>query len=97
MIMIIILAVILLICALLFVKNEVTLNHHISISCAIHEYHRDLINEDNYDLYDNNPVEYKDMESYFKTFRRFWDWGYKRILPREKYEIIKPYLEKGKR
>lgn len=27
------------------------------------------------------------------TFYRWWDWGYTRILPKDKFEIIKPYLE----
>lgn len=41
-------------------------------------------------------VHYKDMESYEKTVLRLWDWGYTRILPPEKYEILKPYLHQLK-
>lgn len=42
-----------------------------------------------------DDVSCKDMESYFMTFIRLWDWGYKRILPKEKYELIKHILESG--
>lgn len=38
-------------------------------------------------------VYYEDMESYARTVLRLWDWGHTRILPPEKYEIIKPYLQ----
>jgi hypothetical protein len=40
-------------------------------------------------------VEFADMETYDKTYKRFWDWGYKRILPPDKYEIIKPYTKEA--
>ena len=39
-------------------------------------------------------VDYDDMESFEATLSRFWDWGYTRILPKDKYELIKPYIEK---
>lgn len=39
-------------------------------------------------------VDYSEMEDYDSTLFRFWDWGYTRILPKEKYEIIKPYVER---
>lgn len=38
-------------------------------------------------------VSFDDMESYNDTLYRFWDWGYTRILPKEKFEIIKPYIQ----
>lgn len=37
-------------------------------------------------------VYYDDMEDYDKTLWRLWDWGYTRIIPKEKFEIIKPYI-----
>ena len=37
------------------------------------------------------------QESYTETLFRLWDWGYTRILPEKEYEIIKPYLQKGKK
>jgi hypothetical protein len=33
------------------------------------------------------------MESYNKTLYRLWDWGYKRIVPKEIYDRIKDYIE----
>ena len=33
------------------------------------------------------------MEDYTKTLWRWWDWGCTRILKKEDYELIKPYLE----
>ena len=38
-------------------------------------------------------VHYDDMEGHVKTLFRLWDWSYKRILPKEKFEIIKPYIK----
>ena len=33
------------------------------------------------------------MKDFYVTWIRFWDWGYKNILPAEDFELIKPYLE----
>ena len=33
------------------------------------------------------------MESCDRTLFRFWDWGYTRILPKEDFELIKPYIK----
>ena len=33
-----------------------------------------------------------DMEEYDQTFKRWWDWGYTRILPPAKYELVKPHI-----
>ena len=44
---------------------------------------------------DNNVtslVDYEDAERFERTMLRLYDWGYKRILPKEKFEIIKPYI-----
>lgn len=40
-------------------------------------------------------VDYSDMKSVEDTYKRFWDWGYKLILPPDKYEIIKPYIKEA--
>jgi hypothetical protein len=42
----------------------------------------------------NFKVNYDDMESYDETLFRLFDFGYKNILPKEKYDIIKPYINK---
>ena len=33
------------------------------------------------------------MKSIPKTIFRLWDWGYKNILPKEDFELIKPYIK----
>ena len=38
-------------------------------------------------------VKCSDMEPVEETVKRWWDWGRKRILPADKFEIIKPYLK----
>ena len=70
-------------------KNEVTFIHHKRIANAIHRYCMHKIITKEYD----EEVHYTDMEPYDKTLKRFWDWGYTRILPKDKFEIIKPFLE----
>ena len=37
-------------------------------------------------------VTYDDAEDMDKTIWRLWDWGHKRILPREKYIKVAPYI-----
>ena len=38
-----------------------------------------------------NPFDV--MEPGYKTFWRLWDYGYKRIIPKETYELIKEYVD----
>lgn len=37
-------------------------------------------------------VDFTDMEPMWKTFLRFWDWGYTHILPKEKYLLVKAWV-----
>ena len=86
---IIILSSILMIAVLLFfaIKNNNTLKNHIIITDAIYRYKIDCL------LNNQEPlVNYDDEEDYDSTLLRFWDWGCKNILSKEKYEIIKPYI-----
>lgn len=76
---------------LLEIKNQITLKHRLRINDAIYAYRIDCR------CNGQQPcVHYGDQESYEKTVLRLWDWGYTRILPPEKYEIIKPYLQQLK-
>lgn len=72
-------------------KNLNTFNCHDKIDQAIYEYKLTCIR--NHDWGALHCVEYKDEEHYMKTFWRLWDWGYTRILPKDKFEIIKPYIK----
>lgn len=83
-------------CVLLLAKNANTFRQHVLICTAVRDYHLDLIGRGAYDVLANPPVDYDDMESYDRTLWRLWDWGYKRILTRDKYMYIKPYIDKIK-
>ena len=69
-------------------KNENTFINHMIITNSIYRYHKD--HQDEYPWL----VSYSDMEPYNKTTYRIWDWGYTRILPPDKFELIKPYIKK---
>lgn len=81
----------LILCVVIMMKNLNTYNCHNKIGHAIHEYKFACIQ--NHDWVALHFVEYRDMESYEKTLFRLWDWGYTRILPEDKFEIIKPYIK----
>lgn len=78
-------------CAIAIVKSINASNCHDAISEAIYKYKTACIEDRDWDAL--HLVEYRDMEDCNKTFWRFWDWGYTRILPKDKFEIIKPYIE----
>lgn len=73
---------------ILLVKNEVTYRNVIIIARAIHDYHSRQIIE-----YAPIFVYYDDMISYPKVLFRICDWGYKNILPPDKYVLIAPYIK----
>lgn len=70
-------------------KNNNTYKNHLIIVDAIYKYckHENLNANIQQDLYDS-------MKSYDDTFNCFWDWGYKNILPPEKFKLIEPYITK---
>lgn len=72
-------------------KNDVTYKNHKIITDAIYNYRVDMIISGKYEQRD--LVDYQDMETYNKTLFRLWDWGYKKILPKDKFELVKPYIE----
>ena len=43
--------------------------------------------------YEKGCLMLDNMESYPRTLFRFWDWGYENILPKEDFELIKPYIQ----
>lgn len=69
-------------------KNDNTYKNRMIIINAVYEYiifcHKNNIVP---------SVDYEDMESYDATDRRFWDWGYTKILPEDKYELVKPFIK----
>lgn len=89
---ILILLFILVVCLMvLMVRNEIVYRNRDLVRKSIFAYHKDRIEQG---LYFDFEVDYSDMEEYEKTLFRLWDWGYKRILPKGKYEIIKEYIQR---
>lgn len=79
-----------LICCFIESKHiDVVFKNQMIILDAIRQYSMDCI-------YNDRPIEvtYSDMEHSDNTYNRLWDWGYTRILPPEKLEIVKPYIKK---
>lgn len=79
-------------CVIAFIKNEITYKNHMIINNAIGEYNRSkagVRKESDCNLY-------ACMESYDNTFYRINDWGYENILPRDKMDIIRPYIKDKK-
>ena len=75
-------------------KNDNAFDNCVIIIKAIYNYKLDLI--DKGDL-GESFVDYDDMRSYEAVLFRIWDWGYKNILPKDKFEIIKPYIKEEQR
>ena len=73
---------------LAILKSNNTYKNRRIILDAIHLYSMDCLK--------NNrcaDISYTDMEEYDTTLYRWWDWGYTRILPEYKFDLIKPYIK----
>ena len=77
-------------CVVMMIKNEITYKNYSIISSAIYHYNVDRIEHFEF----SKKIEFERMRSYWKTLFRFWDWGYKHIVPPEIFEVIKPYINK---
>ena len=95
--MVIILLIYLLLCFLAVAKIEVDSRNHSLILDAISLYWADVRENHDWSTYTwpTYEVDLNDKEDMDKTFWRFWDWSYKRILPKEKFAIIEPYIERA--
>lgn len=87
----ILMAVILILSVIFSVKNLVTFINRSKINDAIFLYRCQCYRKN-----DKSLVSFDGMESYLATMFRLWDWGYKHILPPEKFEIIKPFIKNKK-
>lgn len=87
-----------LVCVFLLMKNDNTYRNHGVILDAIFSYKIAMIEEarENGTILNgvNYEVDYSDMKSYNDTLKQIFDWGYDNILPKDKFEIIKPYIHK---
>lgn len=86
-------------CILMLIKNNVTYRNYEIISDAIFDYRMDAIDKacKNRTIVEKGveyEVCYNDMRGYNETVMRIFDWGYKNILPEDKFEIIKPFIRK---
>lgn len=85
-----IIPIVIICCGIALIRNEFVFRTHNMIIDAIHRYQMKRLKDGAH--IGDFEVEYDDMESYEATFIRVWDWGYTRILPPEKFEIIKPFI-----
>lgn len=73
----------------LSIKDKNTRKQRLIILHAFHKYVSVCINNGtqiSFDVWDY-------IEDYSSTLYRLWDWGYTRILPPEKFELIKDYIK----
>lgn len=84
--------------AIMLIKDGVNYRNYEIIMDAIFDYSMDAIDKaaKNGTIFDGVKYEvtYSDMRDYSSTVMRIFDWGYKNILPADKFEIIKPYIHK---
>lgn len=72
-----------------FLKFVMTLLNFKTIELAIFKYEIIQMTKGEYNA---NDTLYKYMRSMAMIFINPFDWGYKHILPPDKYELVKPYL-----
>lgn len=70
------------------IKEEITYKKHCKVIRAILKYRTAC--EVNHET---PVVHYNDMMDFEKSSKRIFDFGYKNILPKEKFEIIKLFME----
>lgn len=79
----------------LLLRTEVASRNRIIILDAISEYIMDEIRKDRIDVLDVDKI-HNSIEEYDSTVNRWWDFGYTRILPKEYFELVKPFIKKKK-
>lgn len=79
---------VIILCIFTIVRNNVTVSNRCKINDAIYLYQCECRNKKV-----APKVTYSDKEEYYNTLRRIYDFGYTRILPKDKFEIIKPYIK----
>ena len=91
MIVTVIMSIVFVACLIIAIKNARTYAMRSMLNDAIYRHHVVCIMDGDYEaLY---QVDYDDKEPYEATLFRLWDWGYSRILPKDKLEIIKPFIK----
>ena len=93
--LIIFVAVVLLVITLFMsIRNEIAYRNRCKIIDAIYDYGTYLlIDKDDLEAPIKTKLIYGKMESYHKTMIRFWDFGCKRILPKQEFDKIKNFIK----
>ena len=87
-------AVVLFIDIFVSIRNDVVYRNRCKIIDAIHDYGIYLlIDKDDQESPIKTKLIYDKMESHNKTIMRFWDFGYKRILPKQEFDKIKYFIK----
>ena len=68
-------------------RNQVAFNNRQIIIKAIYDYYAE-----DFKRYNPDSCFYDMLEPYYKTMFRIWDFGHKRIVPPEVYDLIKNYI-----
>lgn len=77
--------------ALIAIRIAIYENKSLVIMTAIRRYRMDAIADGKHP-----DIEYADMEGIWSSIGRWWDWRFNYILPPDKYELIRPYVEYDK-
>ena len=79
-------------CTYILIRMCVAYENRAVMYESIYAYIRDMTKRGEF----NYEVGYYDMEPFHATVLRLFDFGCTNILPKEQYEIIKPYIDKVK-
>lgn len=85
-------ALVILFWAFMLAKVNNAGKNHKYIADAIFRYNIDLIHRNFVNYLDGGHISYTTMESFDRTLWRLWGWGYTRIVDKETFEKIKPYI-----
>ena len=88
LVFVLVMLILMALCIVKLIKNEVIYRQRKKILKAIKEYENMC-----YKHGEISNVDCENIENYDSTLFRIWDWGYTRILPKDKFEIIKPYIK----
>ena len=92
--LIIFVVVVLFIGLFMSIRNDVAYRNRCKIIDAIYDYGTYLlIDKDDLEAPIKTKLIYDKMESYHKTMIRFWDFGCKRILPKQEFDKIKDFIK----
>ena len=75
------------------IRNNITYRNQMIILNAIYLYNDDCIRSSQ--LLSDCMIDYSEMEDYDQTYNRWFDWGYTKILPADKYYLVEPYIEEA--